>query len=238
MKLADILGALKGATAAERDEFKKGLDALDAGGAKPGMTREQLDGALEPFKKGAGSPADFGGAGKAAELDVTGWLGQLTAQAAADSKAVQDRLDAFAKGFLVFGEQVGSQVLALTKEVEEFRKGLTKPGNGAAVLGTGTNGGGNGSFSKGGNMPGPGNNGQGGNGGGVVHPENGGGGAERFANLTEGELVQHLRNCLESEAVSPAVKGKVATAITEVEIDYAIDEKFFDRLGINPPPGY
>lgn len=222
MSIKDILDALKTASPEERDAFSKAL-APGQTPAPGGLTKEQLDAHLEPFRKGAATPADFGGAQRAAQLDVTGWLQQLTTSVVESNKAVTEALDKFAKGFVAYGEAT----LAIRGEVETMSKSLTAPGAASAVTRAAQLANGGQGFSKG-----HGGNG-GGQGGGMVEPFNNGEGG-RFANLTEAQVVSHLRKAMDVES-DPMRKGEIANALTQVELDYAITDDFFDRLGIGAP---
>jgi len=224
MNLKDILDALKTATPEEREAFSKALAPGQAPATGGGLTKEQLDAHLEPFRKGAGTPADFSGAQRTAQLDVTGWLQQLTTSVVESNKAVTEALDKFAKGFVAYGEAT----LAIRGEVETMSKSLTAPGASAAVTRAAQLANGQQQFAKGHGANG--GNGQGN--GGMVEPLQNGEG--RFANLTEAQVVDHLRVAMEAEQ-DPMRKSQIANALTQVELDYAITDDFFARLGIAAP---
>lgn len=214
MNLKDILAALNDATDNEREAFRK---ALDNPASEGGLTREQLDAALEPFAKGAGGPADFGGSQAAAQLDVTGWIQQITNDVMASVNRNTETLDAFAKSL----QTLGRAVIQQGQELEELRKSMTAPGASAAV--TRESQVRSGGFAKSGFTPAP---------GGVVQPPTGGDG--RFAELTEADVVAHLQRALAAEE-DPMRKSRIGEALTQVELDYAITDDFFDRLGIASP---
>lgn len=212
MNLKDIMDALKNASAEERAAFSKALEPGQTGGQ--GLTREQLDAALEPFKKGAGGPADFGGAQQAAQLDVTGWIQQITDSVVQSANRMTAALDNFAKGFVTFGEAN----IAMKGELEEMRKSLTAPGAASAVTRQSQQ------FAKGNAMPGAGA-------GGIAQPPAEGG---RFAELSEAQVVAHLQTVMQAEQ-DPMRKSKIGDALAMVELDYAITDDFFAKLGIAEP---
>lgn len=219
MNIKDIMAALKSATPEEIDAFKKSL------GGEPtvsgGLTREQLDAALEPFTKGGTGPADFGGSQAAAQLDVTGWIQSVTNEVMAAVNANTSKIDEFAKSVKTLGDAV-VQVFGV---VETMQKSLTAaPAQGSAVTRISQLQPVGGSFAKGAGAASAA--------GGMVQPMDAGAG--RFADLTEGQVVDYLRKAMDAEQ-DPIKKSNIGNALSMVELDYAITDSFFSDLGLADP---
>lgn len=102
MDISTILAALNGATAEQKNQLKKALDAAaPADSQSTGMSQADINAALEPFRKGFSTPqADFNAANAAAQVvDGTGFLEELSKGLQAGMGAQTKTLDLLCKAF-------------------------------------------------------------------------------------------------------------------------------------------
>lgn len=207
MDKKQLLALIATFDATEKATFAKafGLSVADGGAENTGLTQADLDAALEPFTKGGFTVqhTDTSKLDDMAQLDVTGFLGEMKKGLDGHFGANAKALDTIAKGFT-----------ALLTKFDSLEKSLTAPMGSGAVL----------SASQLSMM----NKGGFDNAGGRVIDPNA---AAKYENISADRLLEVMRKGFES-ASDPARKEQIMQVMIDYESGADFDPSVIDALNL------